>query len=57
MELDNGLDVLKLSNPGFLTALENAIRFGKPVLLENVGEELEPVLGKFYKISHFFFIF
>ncbi len=44
MEADNGLDVIKISQPGFLTALENAIRFGKPVLIESVGEELEPVL-------------
>ncbi|PRP75973.1 hypothetical protein PROFUN_01689 [Planoprotostelium fungivorum] len=44
MEQDNGLDVIKLTQPGFLRTLENAIRFGKPVLLENVGEELEPIL-------------
>lgn len=44
MEQDSGLDVIKLTNPGFVRTLENAIRFGKPVLLENVGEELEPVL-------------
>eukprot|EP01116_Phalansterium_solitarium_P017128 TRINITY_DN413_c0_g1_i5.p1 TRINITY_DN413_c0_g1~~TRINITY_DN413_c0_g1_i5.p1 ORF type:complete len:4163 (-),score=2181.62 TRINITY_DN413_c0_g1_i5:539-13027(-) len=44
MEKDNGLDVIKLTTPGFTRTLENAIRFGKPVLLENVGEELEPVL-------------
>ncbi|KAI5607103.1 dynein heavy chain 1, axonemal, partial [Silurus asotus] len=28
----------------FLRSLENAIRFGKPCLLENVGEELDPAL-------------
>ncbi|XP_066527086.1 dynein axonemal heavy chain 1 [Hoplias malabaricus] len=44
MERDNGLDVVKLSDRDFLRSLENAIRFGKPCLLENVGEELDPAL-------------
>lgn len=43
-ERDNGLDVMKLSDRDFLRSLENAIRFGKPCLLENVGEELDPAL-------------
>ncbi|KAF4023972.1 hypothetical protein G4228_016077 [Cervus hanglu yarkandensis] len=44
MEKDNGLDVFKLSDRDFLRSMENAIRFGKPCLLENVGEELDPAL-------------
>ncbi|KAF7658906.1 hypothetical protein LDENG_00006200 [Lucifuga dentata] len=44
MERDNGLEVMKLSDKDFLRSLENAIRFGKPCLLENVGEELDPAL-------------
>ncbi|XP_060766195.1 dynein axonemal heavy chain 1 [Neoarius graeffei] len=44
MERDNGLDVMKLSDRDFLRSLENAIRFGKPCMLENVGEELDPAL-------------
>ncbi|KAF3689531.1 Dynein heavy chain 1 [Channa argus] len=44
MERDNGLEVMKLSDRDFLRNLENAIRFGKPCLLENVGEELDPAL-------------
>nr|XP_023655546.1 dynein heavy chain 1, axonemal [Paramormyrops kingsleyae] len=44
MECDNRLDVMKLSDRDFLRSLENAIRFGKPCLLENVGEELDPAL-------------
>ncbi|XP_076846923.1 dynein axonemal heavy chain 1 isoform X2 [Brachyhypopomus gauderio] len=44
MERDNGLDVMKLSDRDFLQSLEKAIQFGKPSLLENVGEELEPAL-------------
>lgn len=43
-ERDNGLDVMKLSDRDFLRSLENAVRFGKPCLLENVGEELDPAL-------------
>ncbi|XP_054992649.1 dynein axonemal heavy chain 1 [Sorex araneus] len=44
LERDSGLDVFKLSDRDFLRSLENAIRFGKPCLLENVGEELDPAL-------------
>eukprot|EP00118_Oscarella_pearsei_P012540 m.93002 g.93002 ORF g.93002 m.93002 type:complete len:4173 (+) comp36767_c0_seq9:102-12620(+) len=44
MEKDNGLDVVKLTDRDFLRSLENAVRFGKPCLLENVGEELDPAL-------------
>ncbi|KAM7402690.1 hypothetical protein PAMP_017906 [Pampus punctatissimus] len=44
MERDNALEVMKLSDRDFLRSLENAIRFGKPCILENVGEELDPAL-------------
>jgi dynein heavy chain len=44
MEKENNLDVLKLTQKDFLRSLENAVRFGKPCLLENVGEELDPAL-------------
>jgi dynein heavy chain len=40
MEADNGMHVIKLSQSTYLRTLENAIQFGKPVLLENVQEEL-----------------
>lgn len=47
---------MKLSDRDFLRSLENAIRFGKPCLLENVGEELdpalEPVLLQQVKLAH-----
>ncbi|GIQ86877.1 dynein heavy chain 1, axonemal, partial [Kipferlia bialata] len=43
-ERENNLDVIKLSDKDFLRTLENDIRFGKPVLLENVGTELDPAL-------------
>uniref|UniRef100_A0A0X3NP81 Dynein heavy chain 7, axonemal n=1 Tax=Schistocephalus solidus TaxID=70667 RepID=A0A0X3NP81_SCHSO len=44
MEKKNNLVVLKLTNTDFVRSLENCIQFGQPVLLENVGEELDPVL-------------
>ncbi|CAF0758924.1 unnamed protein product [Brachionus calyciflorus] len=44
LEKDNGIDVIKLSDRDFLRSLENAIRFGKPCLLENVSTELDPAL-------------
>ena len=44
MEKANGLEVIKLTDKDFLRTLENGIRFGKPILLENVGEKLDPAL-------------
>ena len=44
LEKENGLDIIKLSDRDFLRSLENAIRFGKPCLLENIATELDPAL-------------
>jgi dynein heavy chain len=44
MEKKSSLQIIKLSDSDYLRTLENAIQFGTPVLLENVGEELDPVL-------------
>eukprot|EP00981_Chlorochromonas_danica_P000077 scaffold30_cov166-Ochromonas_danica.AAC.10 len=38
------LQIIKLSEKDFLRTLENGIRYGAPVLLENVGQELDPSL-------------
>ena len=43
-EKNNNLTVLKQSDKEFLRGLENCIQFGSPVLLENVGECLDPAL-------------
>ncbi len=43
-KFENGLDIVKLSDKGFLQAFENCVRFGKWVLLEDVGESLDPAL-------------
>ena len=39
-----GLEVIKMTEKEFLRTLVNAVRFGKPVLLESVLEELDPAL-------------
>ncbi|XP_060137433.1 dynein axonemal heavy chain 7 isoform X1 [Zootoca vivipara] len=44
MEKANSLHVIKLSDTEFVRTLENCVQFGTPVLLENVGEELDPIL-------------
>lgn len=42
MEKDRKIDVIKLTDGNYMRTLETAIQFGKPVLLENVGEDLDP---------------
>jgi len=39
-----GLVTFKPSDGDFVRSLENAVQFGKPALLENVGEDIDPVL-------------
>jgi dynein heavy chain len=45
MELQAGIKVTKQSNGGFIRAMENAVQFGTPLLIENVPEWLDPVLN------------
>lgn len=44
MKKASGLEVVKMTDKDFLRTLENAVRFGRPVLAENVGEALEAAL-------------
>ncbi|CAM9370487.1 unnamed protein product [Discosporangium mesarthrocarpum] len=44
MYADANLQVIKLTEKDFLRTLENGIRYGAPVLLENVEEDLDPGL-------------
>ena len=44
MERESGLRVVKLTQSDYVRTLENCIQFGTPVLIENVGEELDPSL-------------
>ncbi|XP_055336177.1 dynein axonemal heavy chain 7-like isoform X2 [Paramacrobiotus metropolitanus] len=43
-EKKNNLKVIKQTDGDFVRTLENSIQFGNPVLLENVGEDLDPAL-------------
>uniref|UniRef100_A0A8C0ZKV4 Dynein axonemal heavy chain 12 n=1 Tax=Cyanistes caeruleus TaxID=156563 RepID=A0A8C0ZKV4_CYACU len=43
-EKDNRLNVIKISDTDYMRTVENCIQFGTPLLLENVGEELDPSL-------------
>ncbi|XP_054635035.1 dynein axonemal heavy chain 6 isoform X2 [Dunckerocampus dactyliophorus] len=43
-EAKHGLKVIKLTDPNFLHKLENGIRMGMPVLLEELKETLDPAL-------------
>ena len=44
MEKSRNLHVIRMTDSNYVRTLENAIQFGWPVLLENVGESLDPVL-------------
>jgi dynein heavy chain len=44
MYASKNLQIIKLTEKDFLRTLENGIRYGAPVLLENVGQELDPSL-------------
>ncbi|VDP96393.1 unnamed protein product [Trichobilharzia regenti] len=44
MEKESGILVVKLTDSDFIRNLENGIQFGTPILLENVGEDLDPSL-------------
>jgi dynein heavy chain len=45
MESTNGLKTVKLTESNFMHILENGIKTGTPVLLEDVGETLDSALG------------
>ena len=39
LEKENGLQVVSLEQNDLMSTLENCVQFGRPVLIENVGEE------------------
>lgn len=53
MEKDKKLVISKLTDADFIRNLENAITFGLPFLLENVKEELDPILDNVLQKSLF----
>lgn len=44
MEGRAGLKLVKLSQPNFLRLIEGAVRLGQPVLIEDLGETIDPAL-------------
>lgn len=44
MESKNSLKIVKLSDPNYMRVLESAIRVGMPVLMEDMGEQVDPAL-------------
>lgn len=44
MEKQNNMNIIRLSQNDYPRILENAIQFGQPILLENIGQELDAVL-------------
>lgn len=44
MEKYNKLQVIKFTDANYVRVMENAITFGTPVMLENIGEDIEPIL-------------
>jgi len=49
MEKIHDLWIIKFSDDGYMKVIESAIELGKPVLLENVTEELEAPLQQLLK--------
>jgi len=45
MEMSNGLKIIDLQQQDYLRTLETSIQYGKPVLLQNVKEVLDPSLA------------
>lgn len=44
MEKERSCKIVKFSDATYLKILENAIRMGHPVMIENVGEEMDPAI-------------
>lgn len=43
-EKQNNMSIIRLSQADYARVLENAVQFGQPILLENIGEELDAML-------------
>ena len=52
-----GLVVVKPNDRDLLRNFESALRFGKPILLENVGLDLDPALDPVLKVCSGFPLF
>uniref|UniRef100_A0A1B6CU24 AAA+ ATPase domain-containing protein n=1 Tax=Clastoptera arizonana TaxID=38151 RepID=A0A1B6CU24_9HEMI len=54
MEANNNLKIVKLTDSNFMRILEASIRLGIPVLIEEVGQVLDPTLGPILLKQTFF---
>lgn len=50
MEKENNLLVVKQTDPTFLQVVEEALQKGFPLLIEGIGETLDPVLGGWWVV-------
>lgn len=46
IEKGNRLQVIKLTDSNYIQVMANAIQIGLPLILENISEEIDAVLGK-----------
>jgi dynein heavy chain len=44
MGKEKGIKIMKFTEEKYLKFLESSIRQGNPVMIENVGEELDPAI-------------
>uniref|UniRef100_A0A8C5PIE1 AAA+ ATPase domain-containing protein n=1 Tax=Leptobrachium leishanense TaxID=445787 RepID=A0A8C5PIE1_9ANUR len=44
MEKANKIQICKVADPDYIRTVGNSIQFGTPVLIENIAEELDPIL-------------
>eukprot|EP00761_Pharyngomonas_kirbyi_P008673 gb/GECH01008685.1/.p1 GENE.gb/GECH01008685.1/~~gb/GECH01008685.1/.p1 ORF type:complete len:4033 (+),score=845.30 gb/GECH01008685.1/:1-12099(+) len=51
IQAKNGLKVINLSDPNYLRSVENAIRLGIPLLIEDIGENIDPALDPLLRKS------
>lgn len=51
MEKGNRLQIIKLTDTNYIQVMANAIQIGLPVILENISEEIDAVLGKECKLQ------
>ena len=52
MEGPKNLGVFKLSQSDFVRNIETCVQYGRPVLLENVGETIDSILERLHPKSH-----
>lgn len=57
VNVEQGIDILKVTDANFMRTIEHAIQFGKWIMMENVAEELEPSLEPLLQKEVFIFFY